>query len=99
MNKGKKFNAAEKHFEKKCTEWRKRIKDVETIANEYIIKCNELELENTKLTEENRKLKSQLETLMELKGISNEDLKLFIDLKRSSSLAESLIKTYTSEID
>lgn len=29
MSKGKKFDAAEKHFEKKCVEWRKKIRELE----------------------------------------------------------------------
>ena len=31
MSKGKKFDAAEKHFEKKCVEWRKKIRELEEV--------------------------------------------------------------------
>jgi len=67
--KGKKFNAAEKHFEKKCVELRKRIKELEE-TNKLLHKrisdnCDEIE----KLQMKNECLEQQNQVLMELKDM------------------------------
>lgn len=67
MPKGKKFNAAEKHFEEKCVEWRKKIRELEQINKDLHKKlfdnCDEME----KLQMENEYLKQQNKVLMEIK--------------------------------
>lgn len=83
MPKGKKFNAAEKHFEKKCVEWRKRIKELEE-TNKLLHKrindnCDEIE----KLQMENECLEQQNQVLMELKDMSVDDVKTLIASKES----------------
>lgn len=83
MPKGKKFNAAEKHFEKKCVEWRKKIKELEE-TNKLLHKrisdnCDEIE----KLQMKNECLEQQNQVLMELKDMSVDDVKTLIASKES----------------
>ena len=83
MAKGKKFDAAEKHFEKKCVEWRKQIRELEQSNKDYAKKlfglCHEIE----KLQMENEGLRQQNEALMELKDMSKEDVRTLIKSKES----------------
>lgn len=81
MPKGKKFDAAEKHFENKCIEWRKKIRELEQV-NKILHKkicdnCDEIE----KLQMENEYLKQQNEVLMEIKEMSVDDIKTLIKSK------------------
>lgn len=78
MAKGKKFDAAEKHFENKCVEWRKKIRELERtnkILHEQI--CNNIE-EIEKLQMENEYLKQQNDALMKLKDMSVTDVEALI---------------------
>ena len=64
MPKGKKFNAAEKHFEEKHVEYRKKIRELEQV-NKVLHKkiCDNID-ELEKLQTENEYLKQQNEVLM-----------------------------------
>lgn len=97
MVKGKKFNAAEKHFEKKCVEWRKKVRELEQV-NRILHKkicdsCDEIE----KLQMENEYLKQQNETLMELKDISAADVKTLIKAKASVNEISELFDIMTQK--
>ena len=83
MPKGKKFNAAEKHFEQKCVEWRKQIREVESKNKELWKRISDVCDENEKLKIENERLKQQNETLMALKDMSKEDVRTLIRSKES----------------
>ena len=83
MPKGKKFDAAEKHFEQKCVEWRKQIREVEYKNKELWQKISDVCDENEKLKIENERLKQQNETLIALKDMSNEDVRTLIKSKES----------------
>ena len=83
MPKGKKFDAAEKHFEKKCVEWRKQIRELEQPNKELHKKMFDICDENEKLKMENERLKQQNETLIALKDMSNEDVRTLIKSKES----------------
>lgn len=83
MPKGKKFDAAEKHFEKKCVEWRKQIRELEQQNKELHKKMFDICDENEKLKMENERLKQQNETLIALKDMSNEDVRTLIKSKES----------------
>ncbi len=83
MAKGKKFDAAEKHFEKKCVEWRKQIRELEQSNKDYTKRIFDLCDEMEKLQMENEGLRQQNEALMELKDMSKEDVRTLIKSKES----------------
>lgn len=86
MPKGKKFNAAEKHFEEKCVEWRKKIRGLELTIREKdkrIIELQALEVTNKKLLEEIQNLTEQNQILLELKEMSKEDIQELVKAKRT----------------
>lgn len=83
MARGKKFDAAEKHFEKKCVEWRKQIRELEQVNKKLHKKICNLCDEMEKLHMENEGLRQHNETLMELKDMSNDDVRTLIKSKES----------------
>lgn len=91
MPKGKKFTAAEKHFEKKCVEWRKRIRELEQ-ANKILHQknCDNID-EIQKLRMENEYLKQQNNILMEVKDMSVTDVKTLVESRESIRNASSLL--------
>lgn len=95
MPKGKKFNAAEKHFQKRCVEWRKKIKEVEE-TNKLLHKtiCDNIK-EIEKLEMENEYLKQQNDALMEIKDISVDDIKTLIESKESINNISNLLNIMT----
>lgn len=98
MTKGKKFNAAEKHFENKCVEWRKKIRELEE-ANKLLHKkicenCDEIE----KLQMENEHLKQQNDALMKIKDMSVDDVKTLIKSKESVNNISSLFNVMTQKM-
>lgn len=98
MPKGKKFNAAEKHFEKKCIECRKKIKELESVNKilhqKICDNCDEIE----KLQMENEYLKQQNDVLMELKDMSVADIKTLIKLKESVNNISNLFDVMTNKM-
>ena len=93
MSKGKKFDAAEKHFEKKCIEWRKQIRELEHQNKELHKKLFDLCDEMEKLQMENENLRQRNETLMNLKDMSNEDVRTLIKSKESVNSMSRLFDT------
>lgn len=95
MPKGKKFNAAEKHFQKRCVEWRKKIKEVEE-TNKLLHKtiCDNIK-EIERLQMENEYLKQQNNALMEIKDISIDDIKTLIESKESINNISKLLSVMT----
>ena len=97
MPKGKKFNAAEKHFEEKCVEWRKKIRELEQVNKDLHKKlfdnCDEME----KLQMENEYLKQQNKVLMEIKEMSVDDVKALIKSKESINNISSLFDIMTQK--
>lgn len=91
MAKGKKFDAAEKHFEKKCVEWRKQIRELEQHNKENHKRIFDLCDEIEKLQMENKRLREQNETIMELKDMSKEDIRTLIKSKESVNQLSSLM--------
>lgn len=95
MPKGKKFNAAAKHFEKKCVKWQKKIRELEE-TNKLLHKkisdnCDKIE----KLQMENEYLKQQNNALMEIKDMSAADIKTLIKAKESISNISGLFNVMT----
>lgn len=98
MPKGKKFDAAEKHFENKCIEWRKKIRELEQV-NKILHKkicdnCDEIE----KLQMENEYLKQQNNALMEIKDVSVADVKTLIRSKELVNNISDLFNVMTQKM-
>jgi hypothetical protein len=95
MPKGKKFNAAEKHFEKKCAEWCNHIKAVEDIRRKTEEENLKLIEENERLLAENDKLRVTNEELMKLYGLSDSDVRTLVNTRKTwndlSSMVGSMI--------
>ena len=87
MPKGKKFDAAEKHFEKKCKEWKEKIRELEEVNAQLHKKIYDNCVEFEKLQMENEYLKQQNETLMKVKDMSVDDIKVLIESEASFSRA------------
>lgn len=98
MSKGKRFDAAEKHFENKCIEWRKKIRELEQV-NKILHKkicdnCDEIE----KLQMENEYLKQQNKVLMEIKEMNVGDVKTLIKSKESVNNISDLFNVMTQKM-
>lgn len=75
MSKGKKFDAAEKHFEKKRIEYEKKIRyltDMVSEQNKTIVSNKE---KISTLESENTRLKEWIERLLDYTELSKEDIK------------------------
>ena len=90
MPKGKKFNAAEKHFEQEKREWIRKIKEVE-YKNRKLISENYDLLELVQcIEEENNKLREVNEELMKIKDMRNSDIKILISSRKSALQFKSI---------
>ena len=91
--KGKKFEAAEKHFIKKEEAYKNQIRALETalIEKSKKEKSNEALIES--LTEQNTMLIAQNKKLLELCKLSEADLKILIEKdKNVANAAQSMLK-------
>lgn len=88
MAKGKKFDAAEKHFEKKRVKYESEIRHLTDIVSEQnkIISKNEQQI--SALETENTQLKDWVERLLEYTELSKEDIKAVCE--KDKRLGESL---------
>lgn len=93
MLKGKKFDAAEKHFEKQKIEWRRKIRDLETQLQEALTKLYRLTETVQKLEQENERLKQTNQQLMKLKNVTDEEVQQMVKI---SSLAGNLNSAFTA---
>ena len=75
MAKGKKFNAAEKHFQGKIDDLHKIIKHKDEMLERSRIKLNELNNEVSTLYAENNQLRDWVNRLLEYTELSKEDIK------------------------
>lgn len=85
MAKGRKFDAAEKHFEKQRIEYRKKIRDLEYENKTLNDELCSIHDEITVLQKENEHLKKQNNVLMELKNINTEDVEVLVQSKKTAS--------------
>ena len=74
MPKGKKFDAAEKHFKKKEDVYQHRIRELETTVSQLKIDVKRLETEKGDLLSENNSLKEWVERLLSYTELSKEDI-------------------------
>lgn len=79
MSKGKKYNAAEKHFQKIIDSKNKRIKHLEETVNFLLSRRNELLDENSKLEHKLSDCHNIINELKTLHNISDEDIKVLLD--------------------
>ena len=74
MAKGKKFDAAEKHFEKKRVQYEKRIKDLNQQLENAHRDTRHFRSQYEFLQRENEELKNWIERLLEYTELSKEDI-------------------------
>ena len=99
--KGKKFNAAEKHFEEKCVIWRQKIRDVEREKREVLIENQNLKQRMKDIEKENEYLREINDEIMKLND-SVDDYKFEVicdteDLISICNLLDSYVKKYYYE--
>lgn len=75
MAKGKKFDAAQKHFEGKKIELEKQIKHLTARVSEQNKVISEQKVQIDALSSENLQLKEWIERLLEYTELSKEDIK------------------------
>lgn len=74
MPKGKKFDAAEKHFYEKEQKLRQRIKFLDGVINQMNEEWDKLQKENKQLKLNNEKLAEANSQLMKIQNLSEEDV-------------------------
>lgn len=98
--KGKRFDAAEKHFLKKEQKYKEQLQRQEAALKQLRILESELRLKNSELVSENASLQDWVERLLGYTGLRKEDIKevceqdkkrgevmsLFMNLSRSLSV-------------
>lgn len=75
MSKGKNFDAAEKHFEKKRIEYEKRIKNLSVALSESKQQTSQYKELYESFRNENEQLKAWIERLLEYTELSIDDIK------------------------
>lgn len=90
--KGKKFDAAEKHFMKKEEQYKKQIKALETALIEKTEKEKSNDALIASLSKQNAMLIAQNKKLMELCKLSEADLKILVEKdKNVAEAAKSML--------
>lgn len=92
MPKGKKFDAARKHFEEKEIAYRQKIRQLEFEMKAIQEKDNKLEAENIALKKELVKLKLKCDALMESGKLSEADVQSLIDYSNASSVLSNIMR-------
>lgn len=95
MSKGKKFDAAEKHFKKKEEDYQRRIKHLEGAISQLQADMSRLAGENGELLAENDSLKDWVERLPSYTELSKEDIKKVCeqDKKRGEAMTAFISMT------
>jgi len=88
LPRGKKFDAAEKHFKKKEEDYQRRIRNLESTIAQLQSDMSRLAGENGELLAENDSLKDWVERLLTYTELSKEDIKAACeqDKKRDEAL-------------
>lgn len=92
MPKGKKFDAARKHFEEKEIAYRQRIRQLEFEMKSIQEKDSKLEAENKVLKKELVKLKLKCDALMKSGKLSEADVQNLIDYSNASSVLSNIMR-------
>lgn len=94
MGKGKKFNAAEKHFEKKRIQYEKRIKSLEQQLESAHRDTRHFRSKFEFLERENEELKNWVERLLEYTELSEEDIKAACEKDKKAAEALSWLNKF-----
>ena len=90
MAKGKKFDAAQKHFEGKKIELEKQIKALTARVSEQNKTISEQKGHQSALSSENQQLKEWIERLLEYTELSKEDIKAACEKDKKIASAMSV---------
>jgi predicted RNase H-like nuclease (RuvC/YqgF family) len=90
--KGKKFNAAEKHFKEKEVQYRQQINKLNDQLQSRHVLIAELDHENGDLQRQNEKLLKEIEYLKDLYGLSEEEKAEYMRNVRSYANFGEMIK-------
>lgn len=93
MPKGKKFDAAEKHFQKEAASYNRTIKYMREELNSFKILNAQLLAEKSRLESDNDRLQQWVDRLLEYTELSREDIQSVCDLyKRHSQSVSDFVK-------
>ena len=98
MPKGKKFDAAEKHFAEKCVEWKKQIKELEAENKELHKKLYDTQDQLEKIQKENDRLIKENKCLMELKNMSASDIKTLVATQDHNMMLSKFVLEATKHL-
>lgn len=87
MPKGKKFSAAEKHFEKRKLEYERRIKVLTDNLNTATNSLKELNQELSETKAEKAQLEEWIERLLQYTELSKEDIKAACEKDKNAGAA------------
>lgn len=93
MPKGKKFDAAEKHFLKKEEAYRKQIKELSECAAKTIQLGGKLIEENNTLKKQVAQLTAERDELLKLNSLSPDELKSHMQHTQSATAAYELFSS------
>ena len=96
MAKGKKFDAAQKHFEGKKIELEKQIKALTARVSEQNKTISEQKGQIDALSSENQQLKEWIERLLEYTELSKEDIKAACEKDKKIASAMSVFGLFGS---
>ncbi len=91
MPRGKKFNAAEKHFNEKEMRLRRDLRIAEEKARDYRKWNEQLTEANRFLKEENERLQAANDVLRSVASLSDSDLKTLLDKARNEEKLTGMI--------
>lgn len=92
MPKGKKFDAARKHFEEKEVVYRQKIRQLEFEMKSIQEKDAKIMAENEVLKKELVKLKLKCDALMKSGKLSESDVQSLIDYSNASSVLSNIMQ-------
>ncbi len=96
MSKGKNFDAAEKHFEKKRAQYEKRIKDLNQQLENAHRDTRHFRSRYEFLQRENEELKNWIERLLEYTELSKEDIKAACEKDKQAAEALSWLSRFST---
>lgn len=94
MAKGKKFDAAQKHFEGKRVEYEKKIKLLTARLNKQNEIILEMEKQIDNLSSKNQQLKEWIERLLEYTELSKEDIKAACEKDKKIVSGVSMLENF-----
>jgi hypothetical protein len=98
MPKGKKFDAAEKHFEKERLRLNRENNSLRKLLSELIKKNRDLSERVDSLEDENRRLNDWVERLLEFTEMSKEDIKKVVEHEKSTGGLIDILKSITFSV-